>query len=193
MEGKNMDGGATQATNREAVGVFHDYESLEKAADELESSGFNNADLSLLAGEHAVEEKLGHKYERVEEVEDDPDAPRTAYIERESVGDAKGVLTGGLAYVGAVAAAGALVASGGTLAGALAAAAMAGGASGLVGSVLADLVGNRHARNIEDQLARGGLILWVRTPDTAAEVKAIGILNRHGAEDVHIHSLPAGE
>lgn len=188
-----MDGGATQASNREAVGVFHDHKSLEAAADELTSSGFNQADLSLLAGEHAVEEKLGHVYERVQDAEDDPDAPRTVYVERESVGDAKGMLTGGLAYVGAVAAAGALVASGGTLAGALAAAAMAGGAGGLVGSVLADFVGSRHAREIEDQLARGGLVLWVRTPDTAAEVKAIGILNRHGAEDVHIHTLPENE
>ncbi len=185
-----MDGSATPVVNREAVGVFHDHAALERAADELESSGFDLADLSLLAGQHAVEEKLGHRYEQVREVEDDPDAPRIAYVARELVGDAKGVLTGGLAYVGAVAAAGALVASGGTIAGALAAAAMAGGAGGLVGSVLADIVGERHARGIEDQLAKGGLILWVRTPDTAAEVKAIGILNRHGAEDVHIHSLP---
>lgn len=185
-----MDGGASPTINREAVGVFHDHAAFEHAADELESSGFDLADLSLLAGAHTVEAKLGHLYAKPCDAEDDPEAPRIAYVARESVGDAKGVLTGGLAYVGAVAAAGVLVASGGTLAGALAAAAMIGGAGGLVGSVLADMVGERYARGIQEQLARGGLVLWVRTRDTAAEVRAINILNRHGAEDVHIHSLP---
>jgi hypothetical protein len=46
-------------TIREAVGVFHDPASLQEAIDELLSSGFDRAELSLLAGEHAVEEKLG--------------------------------------------------------------------------------------------------------------------------------------
>ena len=47
---------------REAVAVFETAETLQAAIDELLISGFNRAELSLLAGEHAVEEKLGHHY-----------------------------------------------------------------------------------------------------------------------------------
>ena len=51
----------------EAVGVFKAAEALQEAIDDLLSSGFDRADLSLLASEHAVEEKLGHKYQKVAE------------------------------------------------------------------------------------------------------------------------------
>jgi hypothetical protein len=52
-------------TAREAVGVFSRSEDLPNAIDELLSSGFHRAELSLLASEHTVEEKLGHRYEKV--------------------------------------------------------------------------------------------------------------------------------
>ena len=39
--------------------------SLQSAIDELLSSGFHRAELSLLASEHAVVEKLGHQYTKV--------------------------------------------------------------------------------------------------------------------------------
>ncbi len=45
---------------REAVAVFDDAEALQAAIDELESSGFDRAEISLLAGAKSVEEKLGH-------------------------------------------------------------------------------------------------------------------------------------
>jgi hypothetical protein len=52
-------------TVHEAVGVFNRPGDLQGAIDELLSSGFDRAELSLLASEHAVEEKLGHRYEKV--------------------------------------------------------------------------------------------------------------------------------
>jgi len=66
-----------------------------------------------------------HKYRKVTELEDDAAVPRTCHVSTESIGDAEGGLVGGLLYVGAVAAAGAIVALGGTLAGAIVAAALA--------------------------------------------------------------------
>ena len=48
-------------TVREAVGVFNRSEDLQDAIDELLSSGLDRAELSLLASEHAVEDKLGHR------------------------------------------------------------------------------------------------------------------------------------
>ncbi|WP_036281838.1 hypothetical protein [Methylocystis sp. ATCC 49242] len=54
---------------REVVGVFTDADTLQAAIDELMSSGFDRAEISLLAGEKAVDEKLGHKYKKVTELE----------------------------------------------------------------------------------------------------------------------------
>lgn len=73
---------------REAIGVFATAEQMQGAIDELMSSGFDRAEISLLASERAVEEKLGHRYRKVIELEDDSDVLFTAYVSTESVGDA---------------------------------------------------------------------------------------------------------
>lgn len=175
---------------REAVGVFHDAASLEAAIDALESSGFDHSKLSLLAGEDAVAEKLGHKLKSVGEAEDDPEVPRAAYIPIEAVGEGEGALMGGLFYVGAIAAAGAVVATGGTVGVAIASAALAGGTGGVIGSLLARWLDRHHAQYLQDQIDRGGLLLWVRTETPADEKRACDILGRLSAEDVHVHDLP---
>lgn len=176
---------------REAVGVFADAQTLQTAIDELESAGFDRAEISLLAGEETITEKLGHKYSRAEELEDDPKVPRTAFVSTESRGDAEGGLIGGLLYVGAVAAAGAVVASGGTLLPVIASAAVGGGSGAAIGAVLARLVDRHHAEYMQKQLDHGGLLLWVRTWDAAREARAVDILRRHSAHDVHVHAIPA--
>jgi hypothetical protein len=77
-------------TVREAVGVFNHPEDLQSAIDELLSSGFDRAELSLLASEHVVEQKLGHRYEKVSLLADDPTIPRAAYVSSEAIGGAEG-------------------------------------------------------------------------------------------------------
>ena len=176
-------------TLTEAVAVFADLGSLEAAIDELQSSGFHRAELSLLASEKTVEQKLGHLYRKVSELEDDPDAPRTAYIPTETIGDAEGAVVGAFVYVAAGVVAAVAAASGGTLAGVIAVTAMAGGAGGLIGSVLARFIGEHHAQHVQQQLDRGGLLLWVRTRDEAHEKKAVEIMERHSGRDVHLHGL----
>jgi hypothetical protein len=175
---------------REAVGIFRSADGLQGAIDELLSSGFHRAELSLLASEAAVVEKLGHIYTKPDVLADDPETPRVAYVAGEDIGDAEGGIIGGLVYVGATAAAGAVVASGGTLLAVIAGAALASGAGGLIGSVLAKWVGDHHAHHLQEQIERGGLLLWVRTRDPAREERAIEILGRYSAEQVHVHGLP---
>jgi outer membrane lipoprotein SlyB len=176
---------------REAVGVFHDEPALQAAVDELLDAGFEQADLSLLAGHQTIERKLGHYYEKVAEIEDDPGVPRRAFVDIDTRTEAKGSVIGGLAYVGAVAAAGMIVASGGTIAAALIAATLAGGAGGVVGAAFARFLDQRHARHLHEQLDRGGILLWVRAADDGREARACEILKRHSADDVHVHELPA--
>ena len=177
-------------TIREAVGVFDSPDKLQEAIDDLMSSGFDRAELSLLAAEETVDQKLGHKYRKIAELEDDPIVPRCCYISTESIGDAKGGLIGGLMYIGATAASGALVATGGTLALVIAAAALAGGVGGLFGSLLAKSVGDHHAQYLQEQLDHGGLLLWVRTRTAEHEQRASSILSEHSGRDVHVHTLP---
>jgi outer membrane lipoprotein SlyB len=176
-------------TVREAVGIFASAETLQAAIDDLLTSGFDRAELSLLAGEDSVVEKLGHRYTRVTELEDEPEAATVCYVSPESLGGAEGALMGGLLYLGAVAATGAILISGGTLAAAAIGAVAAGGAGGLVGTWLAKLVGDSHAEYLQQQLDHGGLLLWVRTWNAADEASAVRIMSRHSGRDVHVHGL----
>jgi hypothetical protein len=160
---------------REAVGVFHDEKSLQSAVDELLIADFDRSYLSLLAGNAAVEEKLGHVYEKVAELEDDSRAAYQAYVGVDSRTEAKGAIMSGLAYVGAIGA----VAAGGT--------------GGVIGGYLARFLDQHHATYLQDQLDRGGLLLWVRVPDPEHEQRALDTLKRWSADDVHVHDLPKPE
>lgn len=179
-----------QHNSREAVAVFNDADTLQAAIDELLSSGFDRADLSLLANEEAVVATLGHRYRKVGELEDDREVPRECYVAREDIGDAEGGLIGGFFYVGACAATGVILASGGTLIPAIIGATLVGGAGGLIGGALARIVGKHYAEHLQEQLQHGGLLLWVRTHDDEHEQRAVSILARHSGTDVHVHGIP---
>lgn len=179
-------------TVREAVGVFKTAEALQDAIDELMSSGFDRAELSLLAAEQTVEEKLGHKYRKVTELEDEVATPRCCYVSTESIGDAEGALIGAPLYIAGVATAGAIVATGGSALVALAGALAAGGAGAVIGSLLATFVDVRHAHRLQEQLEHGGLLLWVRTWNAEREKRAVDILRKQSGQDVHVHTIPAG-
>ncbi len=144
----------------------------------------------MLAGESAIVEKLGHKYEKVEELEDNLEIPRTVYRSKETFDLAKGALLGSLVSIGAFAAAGAIFASGGALAVTLGSGLLGAEVGGFIGGVLGELVEVHHAEYLQDQLDHGGLLLWVRTTGNAEESSAKQILSRHSGRDVHAHTIP---
>jgi hypothetical protein len=181
---------AYSSTNTEAVGVFHDGQSFQAAIDDLLLAGFDIVELNVLAHEDAITQKLGRGYKSTAEFEDDPEAPRIGYVPDETIGNAEGAVIGAGIYVPAVIGSLAVVASGGSLLGAFAVAAIAGGAGGMIGAALARLIGYEHAKHLNQHLHHGGLLLWVRTRDTAREQKALEILRRHSAHDVHLHEVP---
>jgi hypothetical protein len=186
QEERPMSDHAPQRDEPEAVAVFDDVESLEAAIDDLRLSGVPRADISLLADESAVKEKLGKRFWRAEELEDEPDAPRTAFVSEESLGAAEGALIGLPAYVAAVAVAGAMVPAAG-MAAAIAAAVVAGGTGAAVGGALAARVGESHAESYRRQLEHGGLLLWVRVPNERRRDQAVEILQHRSGRDVHVH------
>jgi hypothetical protein len=81
------------------------------------------------------------------------------------------------------------VASGGTPAAAIAATILGSAIGGGLGTLLALAVARRHVESIRQQLAQGGLVLWVSTPDEAAENRALAVLRRCGASSVHVHAV----
>jgi hypothetical protein len=188
-----MDSAKATHMIREAVGVFHDREALENAVEDLLNAGFDRSEISLLASEQAIEQKLGHAYRKVQELEDDDAVPRAAFVGDHSLALGRVGVIGGLAYVGATVAAGAVVASGGALAATIVAAAIAGGGCGLLGGWAARLLGRDRAEKLQRQLDHGGLLLWVTLRHAGHEGRALDILKRSGADDVHVHELPASE
>lgn len=189
---RGIDSDAT--TVCEAVGVFHDVKALESAIDELLMEGFDRATLSLIVSERAIDDKLRHRYERaVSETDrlDDVSAPRMAYVDRDSVTEGKAALAGGLGYLGATVAAGAVVFSGGAAGLAVLAAVAAGSGGAVIGTLLGRFIGRNYAEQLEGALERGGILLWVACPEKDEQEKAMFILRKHGASDVHVHELPS--
>ena len=171
-----------QKVMREVVAVFDDADTLDKAVYALETRGFDRAAFSLLASEEAVVQKLGHRYRRVRDTEDDPEVPRATFFSRVSQLEAEYLPAPALAAVGAL-----VLAGTGTILPAVIAA--SGGA--LIGAALGRLMHHRHAVRVREQLERGGLLLWVSVRNAREEATALEVLHMYSAHDVHSHEVPA--
>ncbi|QCG87560.1 hypothetical protein [Azospirillum sp. TSH100] len=185
------DSGSTgaDATIREAVAVFDSRDALQSAIDDLTLAGFQRHELSLLANDETIRERLGGVPSDVGSLAHDPDAPRQAYISPEDVGSGKGVAVGFPAYVGAIIATGAVLATGGTALAAAAAAAAAGVGSGAAGSFLSQWITDKRNEPMLQHLDKGGILLWVNVGDAARERIALDVLNRHAARPAEIHDV----
>lgn len=173
---------------REAVGIFDDYDQLEQAIEALQVGGFARHHISVLGSDGAVKERFGAPHVQTGLLEDHPDAPRSPDIKKEELAIAQGALMSGGMLTGMAAA---FIAAGGlAVPGLLATVLIAGTGGTAVGAVLAKLLGDKHAEFFQKQIDHGGLLLWVATPDVAAEGKAREILKRYGARDIHVHELP---
>jgi VIT1/CCC1 family predicted Fe2+/Mn2+ transporter len=186
---QGTDGSAGRYKAREAVALFDDYNDLVAAIEELELAGFDRSQINLMRSCKSAERRLGHPTEDIRELEDEPTVPLGGWVDRYELTEGKAALAAGLAYVGSLVAIGAVVAGGGEHAAIVAAAAAAGGAAGAFGLGLMRLVGRRRAREISEQLSRGGLLLWAETRSREQERRATDILECHSTRDVHLHDL----
>src|SRR5262245_30477675 len=115
---------------REAVALFHEPEKLNSAFSELQSCGFDRAEISLVAGEGIRDRDLAKSYPDMHDADHDPAAPRQAVVGETDVRQARTLGTSMAAVVAAFAALGITIFSGGAAAAALVAAAAAGGGAG---------------------------------------------------------------
>jgi hypothetical protein len=175
---------------REAVGAFVDADIAHDAIDELLASGFKHEEMGLLAGEYTVRQSLGDFYTQTNQYSESADAPNTAFVATESVGDTVHAVIGTLFFAGTTVAAGAAVASAGILGGGLAAAVAGVAAIGAIGGVLGGIIHESDAEELEQQIEEGHLLLFVRARDSALEKRAVGILQKHTPIEVKVVTAP---
>ncbi len=173
------------STIREAVAVFDDAERLETAISELQSHGIDRAELSVLAEPALVDNLPGG----VRQIADDPAAARDPVINDTDLRQGQVLGTGLAATIAGLVAAGITVAAGGVAGLAAAAAAVSAGGVGVAGALLGHRLADEQTSFFDAQLARGGVLLWVRTRDPDTERSAVEVLRRYSAH-VHLHDLP---
>jgi hypothetical protein len=121
---------------------------------------------------------------------DDPATPREPVVSDTDLPQGRVLGTGLAATIAAFAAAGFTVAAGGvaaaTIVAAVAAAGGVGAASALFGRNLAD----DQTSFLDAQLARGGVLLWVRTRDASSERNVLDVSQRY-SDHVYLHDLLA--
>ncbi|MEQ1790230.1 MAG: hypothetical protein ABL857_07290 [Rickettsiales bacterium] len=172
---------------REAVGIFDNYDEMEKTIEELQIAGIGRRHISVLGSQTAVEKKFGSAHVKTKMLADHPDAPRSPDIRQEELGIGQGALISGGLFVGVVTA---VILSGGLAVPGIVTTAVIGGAGGaMAGGLLAVLLGEKYAEFFQSQIDEGGLLLWVNTPNAEMESKVQKILKNNGARNVHIHEL----
>lgn len=183
----NFGPSAAPGLTREAVGLFLSGEDLQEAIRDLEGTAFPRQDISIMGSRAELEEFFGSKTIDPHVAMENPDTPRAAPARPEEKNIGLAAMVGVPAYAGAMAAA---LASGAVAFPAVMAAAVLGGVGGgAVGGILAKLFGERDTRHYEEQIDRGGLLLWVRTPDREREEEAVRIMRARHALEVHVHDI----
>jgi hypothetical protein len=175
-----------QSIIRETVAVFDDAEKLESAVSELQSSGIDRSELSILAHDSPAARSPGD----LGQVADDPATPRDPIVSDTDLRQGRVLGTGLAATIAAFAAAGITVATGGVAAATIVAAVVAAGGVGAASTFVGRILADDQTSFLEAQLARGGVLLWFRTRDAASERNALNVLRRHSAT-VYLHDLPA--
>ena len=176
---------------REAVAVFDDPKTMQQALSDLQGSGFDRADISFIARDSYLKGHLAQGYDDMHQAEDDPKAERATPVEETDIRQRRTLEVSTGATIAAFAAAGLTVATGGATALAAGIGAAAAGGVGGLGALLGKLYGQGQETFMQEQIDRGGVLLWVHLRDAAAEERALDILRRHGARDVHMHDIPA--
>jgi len=177
---------------REAVGVFGDPESLQAALDDLALSGFRREEISVLAPQSRVREKLRAENPDLLTIMDHPDTPRAVFIPKEVMGEIMGSLMGVPLYLGASLGGALAIVEGAGWIYILAAIAAGGLAGMLLGGIVAWMAARWWNSHIRRQIRNGGLVLWVHIRSPDQESRAWHILSDNHARYLHVHDIPAG-
>lgn len=169
---------------REAVGLFMSVDDLQAAVRDLEGTAFPRQDISVMGSRDELLEVFGEKTVDPHRVMERAETPRQSLPrpEEKTIGGA--AMVGIPAYVGAM---GAALTAGAVAFPALVGAAIIGGLGGsTLGAILVKIMGDRDTRHFEEQIERGGLLLWVRTPDHDREEIAMQLMHKNNGREIHV-------
>jgi hypothetical protein len=181
-----------RARVREVAGVFHSFDSLRAAGDDLLLAGFDRSDVDVIAPPDEVRRKVGaaSAYIPPEDLADMPGVPRQPFLADNDIGNIKIVAASTLGSVAAVFTALFLSLSGSSSTRIAVTGVLVGLAAGGVGLMVAPRVlGQQKVKGLELLLAARGLIMWVRVHSDEQEDRAREILVAHGADAVRIHEI----
>lgn len=178
---------ASEQLTQEIVGTFPSPEALENAVAEITSAGWDRSELSILA-QHSV---LGEEHVPGDSgrLADDPQTDHQAVVTDTDVRQGRTLAAGTLGVVAAFVASGATILTGGTALAAIVGAAVAGGGAAAVVEGAASVAGQKRNDFMREQLAGGGMLLWVKIDDPAEGEEARTIMTRHGATNIHMHPV----
>jgi hypothetical protein len=179
----------TRYAAREVVGVFPTAEALEAAIEQLGIVGVDRAAISVLGVDAQRSGHVDAIYRSAKAISDDPLARQAAFISHASQVEGGAAAIAFPLTIGGFAAAWVVAAAGGALVIAIGATVVGGALGAGLGALLYHAVARQHAAKIQAQLASGGLILWVSTPDQAAEDRALAVLARCSGASVHAHMI----
>lgn len=174
---------------REAVGTFRSEEALEAAVSELTSSGWDRARLSIVAAQSVLAPHLPPSEKSAEAAADDPSVERAAVVTDTDMRQGRTVVSSMAGVIAAFGAAGAVVVTGGGALAAVVGAAAVGGGVTAAAHAAGRWLNDRREQFLDEQVERGGILLWVDLRHSGEDRKATDILRQHGAEDVHVHQI----
>jgi hypothetical protein len=168
----------------EVVGVLDSAVHLNEAVEQLAFAGIDRAAISVL-GKAGPRKAAGS----IVAMSDDPSTPLTAFESFNSESQIQGMSIAIPMEIAGFGAAWAMAAAGSALLLAIGATVVSGGVGAGLGALLYHVVARRHEAAVRAQLARGGLILWVRVANKATEERVLSVLGRCGAESLHTHMI----
>jgi len=171
---------------RELVGTFHTPDQLEAAIDELSRSGWDRADLSLLAADGVLSPHLPSTSEAPAQAADDDGTEKASIVKDDDVQQGRTLAVSLAGVIAAFAATGAVIVTGGGVLAAIVGAAAAGGSAAGAMEALGRWVGRNRETFLQEQIDRGGILLWVTLHKPEEEAQASAILRKNGATYVHL-------
>jgi hypothetical protein len=177
----------TNFTVREAVGVFDSVELLEAAINELQASGFERYQISVLGSETSIKKNFVES-DIPEKLSENTSRTAPSAIQKEALGVGQGVIIGNSTFAGMLLAAASTEVTliSGTLVATLAIGAVEGAA---LKTILAKLLGNEYLDFFQKRLEQGDLLLWVAVSNPEVQAKAFSILRKYKGRNVHAHNI----
>jgi hypothetical protein len=177
-----------QTHTNEIAALFHSSEALEAAINDLSSAGWDRSEMSLLAQKNVLAPEPPQEG-TMQEAAAGPEEGKSAVVSDSDVRQGRTLATSLAGVIAAFAATGATILTGGTALAAIAGAAAAGGGAAAAVNAIGQWADKSRTQYLEDQVERGGIVLWLTLRNPEQEHLAHEILTRHGAEIIDQEKL----